>query len=56
MSTSSAAFDVGAIGDESELYRSVSRAAVFSLLLGVLGIFAWTSPALIVLPIAEVLS
>ncbi len=52
MSSSAVAFETVAAQEDSEIYRSVSRQAVFCLLLGILGIFAFSTPALIILPFA----
>lgn len=51
MSMSAAAMDVGSVEGDHELYRSVSRGAVFCLVLGVLGLSSISMPALIILPI-----
>ncbi len=53
MSSSAVAFETVAAQEDSEIYRSVSRQAVFCLLLGILGIFAFSTPALIILPFAD---
>lgn len=44
------------LGGEAEVYRSVSRAAVVSLLLGLLGLFAFMMMQLVVLPIAGLIA